>query len=170
MDKIYKEYSKLIYNYLYCLTGNTELSEDLMQETFYSAIKNIDKFNRKCKISVWLCQIAKNKYKNELRKKRNNIFIQYPIEMFETIIDETLEENNIESNFILKEEKEEFYKVLENLEEPVKELFFLRLKLNLTFKEIANILGKTEEWGRINFYRTKIKIKEELNNEKRRRM
>ena len=52
MEEIYKEYSKLVYNYLFSLTNDIELSEELMQETFYSAIKNIDKFNYTCKISV----------------------------------------------------------------------------------------------------------------------
>lgn len=41
MEEIYKKYSKQLYRYLYSLSGNHELSEELMQETFYSAIKNI---------------------------------------------------------------------------------------------------------------------------------
>lgn len=164
MDEIYQKYSRLVYNYLFCLTGNAELSEDLMQETFYSAIKNIDKFNYKCKISVWLCQIAKNKYKNELRKRNNTISLEkYPFEALE--IDETFIEN-IESDIILEEEKEHLYKIIQQLDEPIRELFYLRIKSNFTFKEIAGILGRTEEWVRVNFYRTKIKIKEELENDK----
>ena len=57
------------------------------------------------------------------------------------------------------------YKNLNKLDDTIRELFFLKIKLNFTFKEIAIILGKTEEWARVNFYRTKIKIKEELKNE-----
>lgn len=59
MEEIYEKYSKLVYNYLYRLTNNIELSEELMQETFYSAIKGLNKFKGECKVSVWLCQIAK---------------------------------------------------------------------------------------------------------------
>ena len=44
MEEIYEEYSKLIYNYLFSLTNNVEISQELMQETFYSAVKNIKKF------------------------------------------------------------------------------------------------------------------------------
>ncbi len=165
MDEIYNKYSKLVYNYLYFLTDNKELAEDLMQDTFYSAIKNIGKFNYKCKISVWLCQIAKNKYKNTLRNEKKKVFIQCSNEMLEAIIDENLENDDVENDIIRKEEKEKVYAALENLEEPIRELFYLRIKSNLPFKKIANILGKTEEWTRVNFYRTKLEIKEKLNNE-----
>jgi RNA polymerase sigma factor, sigma-70 family len=164
MKEIYEKYSKLVYNYLYKITNNKELSEDLMQETFYSAIKNINSFNNKCKISTWLCQIAKNKYMNEIRKQ--NVLVsmeEYSFDYFNIYINN--ETNNIEQNLIKNEEKELLYKNLNKLDDTIKELFFLKIKLNFTFKEIAIILGKTEEWARVNFYRTKIKIKEELKNE-----
>ena len=164
MKEIYEKYSKLVYNYLYKITNNKELSEDLMQETFYSAIKNINSFNNKCKISTWLCQIAKNKYMNEIRKQ--NVLVsmeEYSFDYFNIYINN--ETNNIEQNLIKNEEKEFLYKNLNKLDDTIRELFFLKIKLNLTFKEIAIILGKTEEWARVNFYRTKIKIKEELKNE-----
>ena len=164
MKEIYEKYSKLVYNYLYKITNNKELSEDLMQETFYSAIKNINSFNNKCKISTWLCQIAKNKYMNEIRKQ--NVLVsmeEYSFDYFNIYINN--ETNNIEQNLIKNEEKEFLYKNLNKLDDTIRELFFLKIKLNFTFKEIASILGKTEEWARVNFYRTKIKIKEELKNE-----
>ena len=164
MKEIYEKYSKLVYNYLYKITNNKELSEDLMQETFYSAIKNINSFNNKCKISTWLCQIAKNKYMNEIRKQ--NVLVsmeEYSFDYFNIYINN--ETNNIDQNLIKNEEKELLYKNLNKLDDTIRELFFLKIKLNFTFKEIAIILGKTEEWARVNFYRTKIKIKEELKNE-----
>lgn len=95
MKEIYEKYSKLVYNYLYKITNNKELSEDLMQETFYSAIKNINSFNNNCKISTWLCQIAKNKYMNEIRKQ--NVLVsmeEYSFDYFNIYINN--ETNNIE--------------------------------------------------------------------------
>ncbi len=70
MEEIYKKYSRLVYHYLYKLTNNNEISEELTQETFYDAIKGIDKFREECSLSVWLCQIAKNKWKDYIVKKR----------------------------------------------------------------------------------------------------
>ena len=42
MDAIYKKYCKCVYNFLYKLTNDIELSEELTQETFYTAIKKIN--------------------------------------------------------------------------------------------------------------------------------
>lgn len=123
MKEIYEKYSKLVYNYLYKITNNKELSEDLMQETFYSAIKNINSFNNKCKISTWLCQIAKNKYMNEIRKQ--NVLVsmeEYSFDYFNIYINN--ETNNIEQNLIKNEEKEFLYKNLNKLDDTIRELFF----------------------------------------------
>lgn len=55
-DDIYIEYFNTVYKFLLYLShNNIELSEDLAQETFYKAIKTIDSFSQKCKLSVWLC-------------------------------------------------------------------------------------------------------------------
>ena len=66
-----------------------------------------------------------------------------------------------------KEELINLYKQIHKLEENTREVFYLRIKANLTFKDIGDILGKTEEWARVTFYRGKIKLKGELlKNEK----
>lgn len=162
MEEIYKKYSKLVYNYLYRLTNNVEVSEELMQETFYSAIKGINKLKEKNKIKVWLCQIAKNKWKDYLKKsnKIKSTFLEENIGEFAFI-------DNISDQLIDKEEIVQLYKKIHNLDENIREIFYLRIQGNLTFKEIAEIIGKSEEWVRVSFYRAKIKIKEELlKNEK----
>ena len=75
LEELYNKYFKTVYKYLICLTHNKELAEDLSQETFCNAINKIDKFRGDCKISVWLCEIAKNLWLNELKKnKRNSLF------------------------------------------------------------------------------------------------
>ena len=71
IEKIYQEHARTVYKYIFCLTGNKELSEEIVQETFEVAIKNINKFKGECKISTWLCQIAKYIwYKNLKREKK----------------------------------------------------------------------------------------------------
>ena len=162
MEEIYIKYSRLVYNYLYRLTNNVELSEELTQETFYSAIKGIKNFKNKSNISVWLCQITKNEWRDYLKKKKKITTVS---------IDDNLEyintEDNIEDSLITKEEKINFYKKVHKLDSNTKEVIYLRINCEFSFKEIANILGKSEEWTRITFHRGKIKLKEEFNNEKR---
>lgn len=69
-DEVYLLYANEIFKYLMCLTGDRDLAEELTQETFYRAYRNIDKFEGKCKLSVWLCQIAKNSYCTYCKKEK----------------------------------------------------------------------------------------------------
>ena len=73
IEKIYKEYYEIVYKYLFCLTHDKDLSEDLAQETFVKMIKNIDKFKGQSKLSSWLCEIAKNLWIDYLRKNKKQI-------------------------------------------------------------------------------------------------
>ena len=69
-DEIYREHSKLVYRFLYTYTRDEHLAEELTQETFFRALKSINKYNGKCKISVWLCQIAKHTMYQYFEKKK----------------------------------------------------------------------------------------------------
>lgn len=151
IEKIYKEYFDVVNKYLFCLTHNSDIAEELTQETFYKAVKKIDTFKGNCKISVWLCEIAKNLWYDELRKKNKTI---KEIELYDI---ETIE--NIEETIISNEEKIDFYKKLQKLDKTTREVIYLRITGELTFKEIASILNKTENWARIVFYRGKNKLK-----------
>ena len=66
MEQIYRENAQMVYKYLCGLTQDGEMAGELTQETFFQAVKGIDKFRGDCKISVWLCGIAKNLWLKEL--------------------------------------------------------------------------------------------------------
>jgi len=156
MEEIYKNYSRLVYNYLFRLTNNIELSEELTQETFYSAIKGINNFRGESSINVWLCQIAKNKWIDYLSKnKKINII---PID---ENIEKVISNNYIEEEILTKEERISLYKKIHTLDINTREVIYLKLK-DFTFKDIGNILEKSEEWARVTFYRAKVKLKEEF--------
>ena len=70
IEEIYNDYFKIVKKYLFCLTGNNDIAEELTQETFYKAMLKINTFKGNCKMSVWLCQIAKNLWYNELKKNK----------------------------------------------------------------------------------------------------
>lgn len=162
MEEIYQKYSKLVYNYLHKLTNDVELSEELMKETFYSAIKGINKFKGDTKITVWLCQIAKNKWKDYITKSK-----KLKSTSLEEAIGELFIEDNTLNELSSREEIIHLYKYINKLPEEVKDVFYLRMKGEFSFKEIGMICGKSEEWARVTFYRGKLKLKEELlKNEK----
>ena len=153
IEEIYKQYFEVVNKYLFCLTHNDNLAEELTQETFYKAIKGIKKFRNDCRVNVWLCRIAKNTWIDYIKKEKQITLIS---------IDNELENYIIENDIDNKDEMLDLYKQIHKLDEKTKEVFILRIKGELSFKEIGNILGQTEVWARITFYRGKMKLKEEL--------
>lgn len=154
IEKVYIENFNMVYKYLFCLTHNTDIAEELTQETFCIAVKYINKFRGECKISVWLCQIAKNLWYKELKSKHitfgDNILSIVDAEEFGDI-----EERIIENN-----EKNELYKMIKSLDKNTRKVMYLRIKGELSFKEIGNLMNKTENWARVTFYRGKQRMKE----------
>lgn len=162
MQQIYEEYFQTVYRYLMSLTrGNQELAEELTQETFFRATKNIGKFRGECKISSWLCQIAKYTFYQQIDKEKRHKEIP-----LETAVDAVISEE-IEQNYIHNETRLAVYKKIQELESPMKDVIMLRLTGDLSFKEIGDILGKSENWARVTFYRGKQILGKELSgNEK----
>ena len=137
MEKLYKEYSRLVFNYLNSLCGNFELAEELTQETFYKAIKGINKFNNECKISI-----------------DNDFYFE------DLIVEKSLDDNVTEKSELIN-----LYKHIHELDENTREVFYLRIKGELSFKDIGEILNKSESWAKLAFYRGKIKLKEAMKHE-----
>lgn len=154
IEEIYKKYANLIKNYIYTITRNKELAEEIMQETFVVAINQINKFRGECDISVWLCSIAKKiLYK---KTKKNNQYKTISIENIEIADEKKIEEEYIEYNSKLR-----LYQALQNLDATTREVMYLRLTGDLSFKEIGKILNKTENWARVTFFRAKQKLNKE---------
>lgn len=160
MRGAYEEYYQTVYKFLMGLTvGNHELAEELTQETFYRATKNIGKFRGDSKMSTWLCQIAKYAFYQYIDKKNRQK--EVPLE---TVVDIALEEE-VEKSYIQNETKLSLYKKIQELESPMKDVVMLRLTGDLSFREIGDILGKSENWARVTFYRGKQILGRRLEND-----
>ncbi len=152
-DRIYSEYFSEVYKFVFCLCQNSALAEEVTQESFFKALKNIENFKGDCKIGTWLCKIAKNTFCNYVKQRGRQS--GYPLE---TVISD----ENIEQQFEDKETVNRIHNVLHKLNESYKEVFWLRIFAELSFLQIAELFDKTESWARVTFYRAKIKIKEEM--------
>ena len=153
-EKVYSEYYDTVFRYILYLCKDKYLAEDITQEAFFKAFKKIDSFKGECKLSVWLCQIAKNTLYSEI-KKRNK-------EVTDVSLDTVPYDDTIYQDLLKKEDAVEIHKVLHNLNEPFKEVFWMRTFGELSFSEIAKLFGKTDSWARVTYYRAKMKIKEEI--------
>lgn len=150
---IYDTYFKDLYKFILSLARNTTVAEDIVQETFMKALKNIKNLKDSTKIKPWLFQIAKNTYLTYVSKNAKNISIdEIEIAAF----------HNEETEFLNKDTVKRVRKLLHKMKEPYKEVFYLRIFANLSFQEIAEIFEKEETWARQIFHRSKIMIKEDL--------
>lgn len=153
MEQIYEQYFETINKYLFCLTHNNDISEELTQETFYKAVKKIHTYKGECKISVWLCQIAKNSWYDYCKKNKK-------VTRIEEELLEVQENYTTEEKVISNDEKMLLYKKMQALDEKTREVIYLRITGELSFKEIGIILNQTENWARVTFYRGKNQLKE----------
>lgn len=152
MEEIYREHSQTVYGYLLSLTRNADTAEELTQETFYQAVKSANKFDGSCKITTWLCAIAKNVFLSYSRKHPPADILE------EHTASSPSPENEIFSNM----GQLELMKRMHSLNSEMREVMYLRLLGGLSFREIGDIMSQTENWARVNYYRGKAKIKKEL--------
>ena len=155
IEEMYNKYSEIVYKYVFCLTGNEDTAEEIVQETFLVAVRDINKFRGECKISTWLCQISKYIWYKRLKKEKK----ETPLDILQ---DSILIEDSIEENFCDKESKIQLFKKLQELDEDTRNVMYLRIFGNFEYSEIAEIMNKTSNWARVVFFRGKQKLKEEI--------
>lgn len=151
MDAAYREYAVMVYKFLLSLCYEEELAEELTQETFYQAVRSVDRYDGSCKVSTWLCQIAKHLWYREMERRKRKGTSELTADM------ESLEKP-VEEQLTLKEEKMELFRKVHVLDEISKEIVLLRVTGAFSFKEIAELFGKNENWERVTYYRAKQKI------------
>jgi len=145
---MYTQQFQVVFRFLLSLTHDTALAEELTQETFYKAMKNIDGYEKKSKASTWLCQIAKNTYFSYQRKNRR-LTHELP---------EAQDTRDGLSQLLHRENIETLHQALHSLPDPYKEVFSLRVFADLGYPQLAALFGRSENWVRVAFYRAKMKI------------
>ena len=157
-EQLYHLYSKQLFKYLFYISGDKHLAEELLQETYYQALKSIFRFKGDSKVSTWLYQIGKNVYLTHLSKVRKEQV---------TYLDETRDLTYPNTPDVIIEEKEQninLIKAIHKLKEQYREIIFLRSFDELSFREIGKMFDQSEGWARTNFYRAKLQLKDFLLN------
>ena len=156
LEKLYREYFETVYKYLFSITRNADLSEELTQETFYQAVKTYDSFRGESKVSVWLCQIAKHLWYKEYK-----LMSSQSSDSLEDLLDLYPSDIHVEQTVLDGDAKIQLYQKIQKLDEKTREVIYLRLTGELSFREIGEILEKNETWARVTFYRGKQKMMRE---------
>lgn len=152
---VYRTYSREIYLYLYGLSHNRQLSEDLMQETFVKALITVGTADMG--IKAWLYKVARNLYFNTYRKDKRLIIGLENAENKAEIREEA-EESPL-SKLLTTEREEVLFKALNKLEGKKREVLLLQYFSGLSGKDIAKLLDITTENARILAFRGKKELK-----------
>lgn len=153
-DAIYRRYLKEVYRFLLKLSGNSDVAEELTQETFTIAFEKLNSYENRGKTLVWLCQIAKYEYYSWCRKNK--------VRMQQLNEDIPSREKIMLDRIIEREESENAKRILHGLPEPYREVFLLRVMGEMSFCSIGKIFGKSESWGRVTFFRARRMISERM--------
>jgi len=151
LEDIYRENYPIVYGYLLSLCGEIPLAEDLTAETFLKAFLHPRRYDGQCKLSTWLCTIGKNLYINERKRQLRS----------RRLTAHSSTEPDPEELLLEKEQIAQLYRTTRQLEPPYDQVFFMRLD-GLSFRQIGDAMGKSENWARVTFFRAKVKIQERM--------
>ncbi|MDD7517020.1 RNA polymerase sigma factor [Ruminococcus flavefaciens] len=151
MEKYYRENGRKVFLYLMTLCGNADTAEELTQETFYRALRSVNKYKGESSVYTWLCGIARNAWLEELRKRTRH----KGEELSELTEDTALRPDEKAES---EDSRIRLLKKIHSLPETEKELILLRASQELSFREIGEIFGKSENWARVTYYRAKQKL------------
>lgn len=151
-EKLYNKYNKLVYGIAFSILKNKEDSEDVVQNVM-SKLYNLDKSKLPIsKEASWLYTVTKNEAISIIRKTDKEINLEDIYEI----------DNNNEIEDII--DKENFNKLISNLNEKEKEIISLKVISNLSFKEIEKLIGEPINTIKWRYYNSIYKLKQLLTN------
>lgn len=156
LEALYRENYPIVYGYLLSLCGDSALAEELTAEVFCKAIERVEQYDPKYKASTWLCTIGRNLFFNECRRRKRFADVEEA---------RWIAVPSAESLLLDAEEIKQIRQILNSFSLEHRQVFIMRLE-GMCFRDIGLALGKTETWARVTFFRTKSKIKAELEGEK----
>lgn len=156
-ETLYNTYFKDVYRYVLRLSGDAHVAEEVTSDTFFKALKAIHKFRGDCEVRVWLCQIAKNCYYSFAKNngRTENIDTTELLNLADP-------EMPVEERFARKETAMNLQNLLHQLPEPYKEVFMWRTYAELSFKQIGQMFGKTDNWACVTYHRARTMLKKGL--------
>ena len=153
-ESIYKAYFGQVYHWLLARCGDHHLAEELTADTFLRALRNLDSFRGESDPGTWLCAIARNRLADHYRAHRDTCPLEDAAHLAAHTPDPALTAER-------QEDAMAAYARLHRLEEPYKEVFLLRALGELSFRQIGQLFGKTENWACVTYHRARKKLQKE---------
>lgn len=161
LEKLFSDYYKDVYRYLFSLCRDASLSEDLTSEVFLEVVKSIASFRADSDVKTWLFSIARHRWFRYLDKKKRTAKNEELCDLAALEIPSAL---SVEENFATKELVKRVYELIDEEQERPRSVALMRVE-GYSFYEIGKALGISESSARVTFFRTKEKIRKKLKEE-----
>ena len=152
-EKLYEAYYMRVFSYVMTLSGDRLQAEEITQETFFRAFSGKSGYRGEAGEATWLCAIAKNLFLDEKRRRRRH----------EPIPDSLPDPGeSVEQRAAGRDASFRIHLALHGLDEPYREVFELRVFGELSFREVGEIFGRTENWARVTYHRARLRLRERM--------
>ena len=151
--ELYETYEPYVFKYLYGLTLNYHVAEELTQETFFQILKSFYSFRGECHVKTWIYKIARNVFYQWQRKKSIST---------EQIGDDWFDipdKGGPEEIFERKEENKSIEYALMQISGKHREVIWLRDWQGLSYEEIAAVTNRSISWVKVNIHRARLEFK-----------
>ena len=152
-EKLYEAHYMRVFSFAMTLAGDRAQAEELAQEAFFRAFSKRKDFRGESDEVTWLCAIVRNLFLDEKRRERHRA--PMPDELPDP-------ERSVEQAAVDRDTSFRIHRALHALEEPYREVFELRIFGELSYQEIGDIFGKTENWARVTYHRAKLRLQERM--------
>ncbi|MBP0973943.1 MAG: RNA polymerase sigma factor [Oscillospiraceae bacterium] len=162
-EALYQEYFPRIYAFLYKLTENRDLAEELTQETFYQAFVSFYRFRGDSDVFTWLASIGKHTYYRYLRKNRHhieNLSAEQLIELYGEGSTEHLADT-VERQLLMESTR----RALLALPKKYQDVTILRVYADMSYAQIGDALHISENSARVIYFRAKKMMMEAIQDE-----
>ena len=162
--RIYRSYSKAIYNFIWRLVGEGADAEDLTQETFLKAHRELKKLREPAQFKYWLYRIARNEVYQKLRKSQQATVVSIDDE--EVSYYDFLEDGSSgldpESQVLALELNQVIHQALEAMSPKYRDVFVLAVFQKESYEDISKVVGRSLLSVKTDIYRARLAVKEKL--------
>ena len=152
--QLYERYVHPIYRYIYSRVESTHEAEDITSQTFMAAYEALERYRERGQFSAWLFRIARSKLNDHFRRSRREVGLE--------VAGEILEREDALGTLIRAEELTRIRSIIGRLNEDEQELIRLRYVADLSFAEIADLLGRHEDAVKKSVYRLLARLKSQV--------
>ncbi len=162
LQAIYDEFSARIFNFLYRVLGSRDDAEDVAQQTFLLAFRQLGTLRDPAQLESWIYRIARNEVYQRFRKKKvGSLDDEENDGDVQGLVEQGLHAQP--EKLLLNEElRQVLQAVLDNLPVKLREVFVLAVVQEIRYQDIAEIVGRSLLSVKTDIYRARLQVKEEL--------